>query len=365
MSRTKKHWMLTRQDHLTKAQEANLPVICEKWRQIALCTEPSDRHEAKEAVNRLYRALGASKPRIVWLISPLEFTDELHRSDVSGPDKEVHVRHSLKLRRDAFYLGATRFYKERVVNEVDSVIGRSVPALAAPISVDRIWGPITYGAAYARQFALADFFQTKRHRAEVYPFIEVALHCGHFIPYDKMVVFLERPKIINVDEQNRFHSFDGPSLVYRDGSYRNDIHGIPVDPKWIDTPVDKLDIGEIMREENAAVRGALITKYGFERLLQNVQHKTISKTKGNSLIEFIFPGRHSNPSAAQPMIATLRLRALHLKWQGKKGPKQTVLPVPRTLRQFGADRPTNINSCEQIRRWTLGWPKEALAVAET
>jgi hypothetical protein len=362
----KKHWMLTRHTRLTKAQEANLPVICEKWKRIALSTEPSNRHKAKEAVNRLYKALGASKPpRIVWLTSPLEFTEELHRSDASDPDKEVFVHHSLKLRgRDFSYLGATRFYNERVVNEVQSVIGRSVPALEAPIRVERIWGPITYGAAYARQFALADFFQTKRHRAEVYPFLDVALHCGYFIPYDKMVVFLERPKIINVDEQNRLHSFDGPSLAYRDGSYLSNFHGIAVNEKWITTPADQIDFADIMQEENAAVRGALLTKYGFDRLVQNVPHKTISKMKGNSLIEFVFPGRKYE-SQERPGIATLRLRALHLSWKDKTGAKETILPVPRTLREFGDDRPTNIHSCEQVRRWTLGWPKEALAMAET
>jgi hypothetical protein len=39
--------------------------------------------------------------------------------------------------------------------------------------------------------------------------------------------------------------------------------------------------------------------------------------------------------------------------------------VPRLARQFGEDYPENVNDCEQVRRWTLGWPKEALAVVET
>ena len=56
---------------------------------------------------------------------------------------------------------------------------------------------------------------------------------------------------------------------------------------------------------------------------------------------------------------------LHLKWRDKTGDKETFLPVPRTMRQFGDDRPDNINDCEQVRRSTLGWPKEALAIAET
>ena len=51
---------------------------------------------------------------------------------------------------------------------------------------------------------------------------------------------------------------------------------------------------------------------------------------------------------------------LSLPWQDKTGEKETMLPVPRLARQFGEDCPDNVNDCEQVRRWTLGWPKEAL-----
>ncbi len=43
----KKHWMLTRRTRLTREQEARLPVVCEKWRRIALSTEPSDRRKVR------------------------------------------------------------------------------------------------------------------------------------------------------------------------------------------------------------------------------------------------------------------------------------------------------------------------------
>jgi hypothetical protein len=52
-------------------------------------------------------------------------------------------------------------------------------------------------------------------------------------------------------------------------------------------------------------------------------------------------------------------------WRDKTGDKETILPVPRLARQFGEDCPEDVNDCEQVRRWTLGWPKEAIAVAET
>jgi len=189
-------------------------------------------------------------------------------------------------------------------------------------------------------------------------------HCAGIWIYEKAVVFLERPRIMNLDELNRWHSFNAPAVEYRDGSIVHAIHGVRLPQQWIDTPADQLDVGQLMREENTEIRGALIAKYGFDRLLRNAHHKIVSKYRKNSLIEFKFPGRVWSAEGRRS-IPTMRLRALHLKWCDKTGPRETVLPVPRTLRQFGDNRPTNINSCEQVRRWTLGWPKEAMAVAET
>jgi hypothetical protein len=34
-------------------------------------------------------------------------------------------------------------------------------------------------------------------------------------------------------------------------------------------------------------------------------------------------------------------------------------------KQFGDDCPENVNNCEQVRRWTLGWPKEAMSMAKS
>ena len=106
---------------------------------------------------------------------------------------------------------------------------------------------------------------------------------------------------------------------------------------------------------------ALIQKFGFRRLMDTVKHRRISVSNGNALLEFKIPrqtgSRWDNPN--------LQFRVLHVTWRDKTGDKETVIPVPRLARQFGDECPEDINDCEQVRRWTLGWPKEAIAVAET
>ena len=57
-------------DKLTPEQEALIPVYQEKWRSIALSTEPIDRQKATEAVKKAYALIGLSEPEILFYDSP-------------------------------------------------------------------------------------------------------------------------------------------------------------------------------------------------------------------------------------------------------------------------------------------------------
>jgi hypothetical protein len=127
-----------------------------------------------------------------------------------------------------------------------------------------------------------------------------------------------------------------------------------VPEKYILTPADQIHFGDMIKEQNAAVRLAIIKKFGFRRLMDTIRYRIVSRADGNSLMEFTI-----HPTGKRSWVP--RFRALQLTWQDKTGAKETFLPVPRLARQFGED----VNSCEQVRHWTLGWSKEAMAVAET
>lgn len=45
----------------------------------------------------------------------------------------------------------------------------------------------------------------------------------------------------------------------------------------------------------------------------------------------------------------------------KTGSKETIIPVPHRKSYFGTDIPEDSDDCQQVRRWTLGWPREAIA----
>ncbi|MGK7874187.1 MAG: DUF6745 domain-containing protein [Xenococcaceae cyanobacterium] len=60
----------TRMKKLTPEQEALIPLYREKWKAIALSTEPLDRQKAKAAVRAVYAVMGKKEPEIRFFSSP-------------------------------------------------------------------------------------------------------------------------------------------------------------------------------------------------------------------------------------------------------------------------------------------------------
>ena len=56
----------------TPEQEALIPFYQEKWRNIALSTEPIDRQKVTSAVKKAYALIGLSVPEIIFIDSPYE-----------------------------------------------------------------------------------------------------------------------------------------------------------------------------------------------------------------------------------------------------------------------------------------------------
>ena len=399
---------MMRRSTLSPLELATLPVICEKWNRIALSTAPADREEAERATAELYQSAGLKAPRkYIWLDS-LRESAEIHAHSAHQPAsgmwfKLEHLEHYL-------WRSVRRHFKARVERQVESIIAASV--FSAGWSPWRILGwanepakhQYSEGSFYANHhvhwLAFAEFFSRIGAGSSVVnlsKLMRIVESCGFFWPGEDRVAFFERPNLLRLDEQRRLHCVDGPALRYPDGVTVYAIHGVVVPAKYIETPADDIDLAEVLHEQNSEVRMAVISKVGFDRLLQAIkpvpkylEHVCpscgersriqiprrntkkredhinraviLSQANGNSLVEITIgmPRRgHENGTTA-----TL-LRVLHLTWRDKTGPKETVIPVPRSKRQFGRDCPDDINDCEQVRRWPLGWPKEAIAIAET
>lgn len=57
-------------EKLKPQQEALIQVYRDKWRRIALSTEPINHEKATEAVKAVYEVVGLPKPKIIFCDSP-------------------------------------------------------------------------------------------------------------------------------------------------------------------------------------------------------------------------------------------------------------------------------------------------------
>jgi len=367
-----------RRTKLTEEEIATLQSVCDKWNRIGLSTAPSNRQEAEQGAVELYLAMGLKAPeKFYWFDSIAAYVNN-HRirfTATGTPDRDFNS-HLWKLNfldREP-RKGVFKVFTSAPIHSVERAIDESVLSqwsihqvslalyVASGVDPEDIQpaGFPCYGQNDTAWLALVDFFSTVKcigpHQT-LTSLMRIVASCGYFVPGEKReyVGFFERPSIIRLDDRRRPHCLDGPAIQYRDGFGVFAIHGVPVPRKYIETPAEQISIEELLREKDAEVRTAVFSKVGFVKLLNSTPHKIISQANGNSLVEF--------------EIGYDKVRALHLKWVDKTGPKETVIPVPRHREEFGPDCPDEhkriINDCEQVRRWTLGWPKDVEILAET
>jgi hypothetical protein len=354
---------------LTPSQEAKLPHFLDKWNRIAVSTEPFDVDATCEGIDHFVEARGL-KPFGDEVYKTASPADGWHDGGFHWSDN-YQTWFALERLQGGTRCRLTHAFLPSVVRTVEEILERNIvqpPRLVDLAPPEQIRCNtrryIHYGQHDAPWLAVVDFFATifeNEDCKKLSGLIQAVSSSGFIWIRPDKVIFCDRPEIAKYDDRGRPHCEDGPALKYRDGYTYYAIHGIPVPEKYILTPTDQIDFGDVIKEENSAVRMAVIEKFGFRRLMDTVKYRRISEANGNALLEFALPVTR----ARSYWKGNMRFRVLHVKWRDKTGEKETVLPVPRLASQFGEDCPENVNDCEQVRRWTLGWPKEAMAVAET
>jgi len=83
---------------LTSEQQAQIPKIQKKWREIVFSTEPIARSKAERAVRLAYAALDEKLPQIVFCTSPQDAFQKLANSAYSTKGILLIRESSLKLR---------------------------------------------------------------------------------------------------------------------------------------------------------------------------------------------------------------------------------------------------------------------------
>lgn len=177
-------------DSLTKEQEAMIPVYRERFRQIGLSTEPTDRAKAEDAIRRSYAYFHklnntcVANPEIVWAGGPMEgakLAAQYAKGDENVTSEEIRAQASQASYGsfEAYWVSTYAFIAEQLNVEKDELID---------IAVD------------------------------------IVKECGVYWTFEDLVVLTPKPQAI-VMVEDKLHNPEGPALAYENGDCLYAING--------------------------------------------------------------------------------------------------------------------------------------------
>jgi hypothetical protein len=88
-----------------------------------------------------------------------------------------------------------------------------------------------------------------------------------FVAFKEIIFVSSCPVEIHQDTNNRLHSVNGASVIFKDGYKVHAVHG-RILPSWIWEKKDKITKEMFLTEKNAEIRGAMYTILGEKRIME-------------------------------------------------------------------------------------------------
>ncbi len=319
-------------EKLTPEQEDLIPVIREKWRQIALSTEPIDRQKASEAIKFAYQLIGKQEPKILFFDSPYAFLnsfppqlegvlgdsyeefviDYILDSEIASAfsgllytqletQVEINVRIQLDRELELCLLIEQRYERlnsqmwdemyENLIeqlgvekwNEMTFSSDNSMeddPAYELYQKLDQKLGiivdftshPELLAADYGFFFDFCISVLNCAHDARRWDvFQALTQSCGWFIPLEQTCIVCDRPISFSYDSDYRLHAEEKPAIQFADGYSLYAHHGVTIPEKYGLLHPREWQAQWILEEESAEVRRVLIQEIGYARVCQELQ----------------------------------------------------------------------------------------------
>jgi len=287
-------------ESLTPEQEAATEDYSDKWIKIGLDTRPCDRAKVESLYPALYEMAGKEVPKkFRWYDSPNAAIEALHEE--FGFSKNEILSNFCFGNHDANWLGFYEYWHNEVglTEECKKVI----------------------------------------------PLIEFGKEAGWYLPYDEMIVFIERPEEIHlIDDNEQLHSFinekpeysftfkdgsklenskrvntvtthrdGGVAIKYRDGFSIYKLNGVVV-PEWLAvTPAEEIDPKKLLKIKNVEVRREFVRKLGIERIIRDCGCEVIDTQDEYELLLFDIGEGNMRPylKMKNPSIGTYHVEGVH------------------------------------------------------
>lgn len=332
-------------EKLTAEQEAQISIIVEKWRAIALSTEPIDRHKAASAIKSAYAFMGQEVPEIIFCDSPLDALNKLFLNHLDLlVDIEKQIFHKLENKR-----GKTAELEKQqrklvidywdhqntgnaIKNNVD--LYSSVLVNVERQLYDRIRDELYIQASEQTKSEIAKFYplnllnrpwfllnseledpnpnwlilKTNNHTLtllydcfwfDIYVSIcnytlnqsitevweSLVKECGHIYAYEKICFVCDRPRIISFDNQQELHAEGVPAIQFADGYSLYAYHGVTLPEEYGKLHPHQWKAEWILEEKNAELRRVLIQGIGYTRICQELQATELDSWQEYTLLK--------------------------------------------------------------------------------
>lgn len=258
--------------HLTPEQEALIPVYREKWRKIAISTEPIDRQKATEAVKAAYTAISRQEPEILFCDSP-DAAHEMYCKLSSNTSSDLEDEFWKELVEQLWdeqrrKLGSELDNQlwEELVEQVDN--GEIEVALC-------IFGFCIQPEEWASACSYIDFcFSVLNlncvHELAKWSIVQsIVNYCGRIYLYEEMAFVCDRPRILSFDNQKHLHAKGKPAIQFADGFSVYAYHGVNLPEKYGKIHPNQWQAEWLLEEDNAEIRQVLIQGIGQNQLSRN------------------------------------------------------------------------------------------------
>jgi len=275
---------------LTKEQEALMEVVRDEWLKIGLATATTmPKEEAEVAVREAYRCAELEEPKYVYFArGPKEgalAVAVLKNYYENADGTEKMVKYPVKFRKTAAN-HAMDGLKPMTQKEMTAEVVRlweiqqeagKLPERISSLCQDAFqWA--CYGQHDAGWLSFYDFFERIGVEGlEQLSGLKKAAHsCGWWWAMDECCVITERPMHLSLDAEGRLHDESQMAIRYSDGWGLHCWHGVNVAPYIIETP-EKIDVKDIVGEENAEIRRIKIERMGEDKFLADANAKLVDE----------------------------------------------------------------------------------------
>lgn len=213
---------------LTPTQEALIPIYQEKWRKIALSTEPIDCQKAANAVKEAYKLIGYQEPEVIFCDSPFAACKIIVSQ---GSQKYLHLYSSIKI--EMIRRSERSKLSLQLNKQLSRQLGKSIPNLWSStqlvdllssqlkIELNSLLPSAIYFPDWAYTGSSFDFFISVlncTHDPKIWQiFQSLVFNCSWIVSYDDICYICDRPRLFSFDSQQKLHAEGQPAIQFADG----------------------------------------------------------------------------------------------------------------------------------------------------